>query len=148
MTSVPQRRHEPGRTLGQMALALADGAICLSDLAAVRAQESMFGQVASEASVWRTFTQIGSVESRGIAAARAAERERAWAVGAGPAGEELIIDFDATLINTKADKQDARANCKRGYGHHPLLAMITETDEVLRAIPLAAAGKRWREHRG
>ena len=37
MASVPQRRHDAGRTLTQMVLALADGATCLSDLAAVRA---------------------------------------------------------------------------------------------------------------
>ena len=134
MTSVPQRRHDPGRTLAQMILALADGATCLSDLAAVRAQRPMFGPVASEATVWRTFNQIGPVELRGIAEARAAPRVRAWAAGAGPEGESLIIDFDATLINTKADKQDARPNYKRGYGHHPLLAMIAETDEVLCAL--------------
>ena len=131
MASVPQRSHDPGRTLAQMILALADGATCLSDLAAVRAQRSMFGPVASEATVWRTFDQIGPVELRGIAAARAAARERAWSAGAGPAGDELIVDFDATLINTKADKQDARPNYKRGYGHHPLLAIVAETDEVL-----------------
>ncbi len=69
MASVSQRRHDPGRTLAQMVLALADGATCLSDLAAVRSQRSMFGTVASEATVWRTFNQIGSVELRGIAAA-------------------------------------------------------------------------------
>ena len=131
MAAVPQRRHDPGRTLAQMILALADGATCLSDLAAIRSQRSMFGPVASEATVWRTFDQVGPVELRGIAAARAAARERAWSAGAGPAGDDLIIDFDATLINTKADKQDARPNYKRGYGHHPLLAMIAETDEVL-----------------
>lgn len=131
MVSVRQRRHDPGRTLAQMVLAVADGATCLSDLAAVRAQRSMFGPVASEATVWRTFDQIGSVELRGIASARAAARERAWSAGAGPAGNDLIVDFDATLINTKADKQDARPNYKRGYGHHPLLAIIAETDEVL-----------------
>jgi hypothetical protein len=131
MATVPQRRHDPGRTLAQMILALADGATCLSDLAAVRAQQSMFGPVASEATVWRTFDQIGPVELRGIAEARAAARERAWCAGAGPAGDDLIIDFDATLINTKADKQDARPNYKRGYGHHPLLAIVPETDEVL-----------------
>ena len=39
---------------------------------------------ASEATVWRTFDQVGPVELRGIAAARAAARERAWAAGAGP----------------------------------------------------------------
>lgn len=134
MASVPQRRHDPGRTLTQMILALADGATCLSDLAAIRAQTSMFGPVASDATVWRSFNQIGPVELRGIATARAAARARAWAAGAGPASEDLIIDFDATLINTNADKQDARPNYKRGYGHHPLLAMIAETDEVLCAM--------------
>ena len=134
MTSVPQRRHDPGRTLAQMILALADGATCLSDIAALRAQPAMFGAVASDATVWRTFDQIGSVELRGVATARAAARARAWAAGAGPAGDDLVIDFDATLINTKADKQDARPNYKRGYGHHPLLAMIAETDEVLAGI--------------
>ena len=46
----------------------------------------------------------------------------------------MIIDFDATLINTKADKQDARPNYKLGYGHHPLLAIVAETDEVLCAM--------------
>jgi hypothetical protein len=131
MTQVPHRRHDPGRTLAQMVVALADGATCLSDLAAVRSQSSMFGPVASEATVWRTFEHIGPVELRGIAAARAAARARAWSAGAGPAGDDLIIDFDATLINTKADKQDARPNYKRGYGHHPLLAIVAETDEVL-----------------
>lgn len=131
MVSVPRRRHDPGRTLAQMVLGLADGATCLSDLAGVRSQRAMFGPVASEATVWRTFDQVGSVELRGIAAARAAARERAWSAGAGPANSDVIVDFDATLINTKADKQDARPNYKRGYGHHPLLAIIAETDEVL-----------------
>jgi hypothetical protein len=134
MAAAPQRRHDPGRTLAQMVLALADGATCLSDLAALRSQPAMFGEVASEATVWRTFDHIGSVEMRGIATARASARERAWAAGAGPTGEALIGDFDATLITTKADKQDARPNYKRGYGHHPLLAMIAETDEVLTGI--------------
>jgi hypothetical protein len=71
LAAVPQRRHDPGRTLAQMVLVLADGATCLSDLAGVRSQDSMFG---SDATVWRTFDWIGSVELRGIAEAR----ERAW----------------------------------------------------------------------
>jgi hypothetical protein len=55
MAAVPQRRHDPGRTLAQVVLGLADGATCLSDLAALRAQPGMFGAVASEATVWRSF---------------------------------------------------------------------------------------------
>lgn len=72
------RRHHPGRTMTQMVLALADGATCLSDLAVLRNQPALTGPVASEATVWRTFNAVGPVELRGIAAARAAARARAW----------------------------------------------------------------------
>ena len=74
----------------------------------------MFGPVAPKATVWRTFDQVGSVELRGIASARVTAREQAWSAGAGPAGDNLMIDFDAT-INTKAAKQDARRNYKRSF---------------------------------
>ena len=50
------------------------------------------------------------------------------------AGDEVIIDVDSTIIRTKADKQDAAPTYKRTYGHHPLLAMCAETDEVLAGI--------------
>jgi hypothetical protein len=134
MAGVPQRRHDPGRTLGLMVLALADGATCLSDLAAFRAQPIVFGPVPSAATVWRSFDQVGPVELRGIATARAAARERAWAAGAGPATGEMVIDIDSTVITTKADKQDAAPTYKRTFGHHPLLAMCADTDEVLAGI--------------
>jgi len=76
MAAVPRRRHDPGRTLAQMILALTDSATCLSDMATVRGQPAMFGPVASEATVWRTFDQVGPVEMRGIATARAGARGR------------------------------------------------------------------------
>lgn len=133
MVRVPQRRHDAGRTLAQVVLALADGATCLSDIAGLRSQPAMFGEVASDATVWRTFNHVGPRELSGIAAARAAARARAWAAGAGPASD-LIIDMDATIIRTKADKQDAAPTYKRTFGHHPLLAMCAETDEVLAGI--------------
>ena len=131
MTDLEARRHDPGRTLAQIVLALADGATCLTDVAVLRDQPTMFGPVASEATVWRTFNRIGPAELTGIDAARRDARARAWAAGAGPAGEELIVDIDSTLITTKADKQDAAPTYKRSYGHHPLLAMIAETGDML-----------------
>ena len=91
----------------------------------------MFGPVASEATVWRTFNRIGPAELAGIDAARRDARARAWAAGAGPTGEGLIVDIDSTLVTTKADKQDAAPTYKRSYGHHPLLAMIAETGEMV-----------------
>ena len=63
MSAMPARRHDPGRTLAQVVLALADGATWLADLAALGDQPAMFGPVASEAMVWRTFNQIGPASS-------------------------------------------------------------------------------------
>lgn len=134
MTGVVGRRHDPGRTLAQVVLALADGATCLTDLAVLRNQPVMFGPVASEATAWRTFDRVGPAELDGIETARCEARANAWAAGAGPGGDEVIIDIDSTLITTNADKQDAAPNYKRTYGHHPLLAMIAETGEMLCGI--------------
>jgi hypothetical protein len=130
MTERPRRRHDPGVTLAQMAIALADGATCVSDLAVLRDQPGLFGPVASEATAWRTIAGLAPGEYRRLAGARARARSAAWAAGAGPGGD-LVIDLDATLVTTKADKEDAAATYKRSYGHHPLLAMCAETGEVL-----------------
>src|SRR4051794_3924292 len=116
---LPWRRHRPGRTLAQMVLALADGADCLSDLKALRDQPALFGPVASQATAWRTFNQLGPGELRGIDDAVAHARAAAWAVD--PDGDAvLVVDLDATLVTTHADKQDAAATYKRSFGHHPL----------------------------
>lgn len=131
---VPGRVHRPGRTIAQVVLGLADGATALSDIAALRGQPAIAGRVASDPTVWRTFNHVGPVELRGIARARASARERAWAAGAGPDGEVLVIDIDATIVTTKADKQDAAPTYKRTYGHHPLLAIAGDCDEVLAGI--------------
>jgi hypothetical protein len=131
MAERPRRRHDPGVTLAQMAVALADGATCVSDLATLRDQPGLFGPVASHATAWRTIAELAPGEYRRLAAARGRARAAAWAAGAGPAGDEVVIDLDATLVTTKADKQDAAPTYKRTYGHHPLLAMCAETGEVL-----------------
>jgi len=40
-------RHDPGRVIADLAVMLADGGDCLADLAAMRDQAPLFGQVAS-----------------------------------------------------------------------------------------------------
>jgi hypothetical protein len=109
-------RHDPGVTLAQMIVALADGAECVSDLAALRDQPALFGPVASQPAAWRTIGGLGPDEYRRLA---------------GPAGDETIIDVDATIVRTRSDKEDAGPTHKRTWGHFPLLAMIAETGEVL-----------------
>jgi Transposase DDE domain group 1 len=133
-SGLSRRRHHPGVTLTQMTIALADGATCVSDLVTFREQPALFGPMASHPTTWRSFERFGPVEFRGVAAARAQAREMAWAAGAGPDDDEAIIDFDSTLIRTRADKEDARPTYKGTFGHHPLLAMVAQTGEVLAGI--------------
>jgi hypothetical protein len=131
LADAPRRRHDPGVCLAQLVVALADGAECLSDLEALRGQPQLFGPVPSRTSVQRAFGALGPAELRRLAGARRDARAAAWAAGAGPDGDEAIIDLDATIVRTKADKEDAAPTHKRTYGHHPHLAMLAETGEML-----------------
>jgi hypothetical protein len=131
LADAPRRRHDPGMCLAQLAVALADGAECLSDLDSLRGQPRLFGPVASRTSAQRAFKAVGPAELRRLAGARARARAVAWDAGAGPDAGEATIDLDATIVRTKADKEDAAPTHKRTYGHHPLVAMLAETGEVL-----------------
>lgn len=59
MEGTPWRNHDPGVTLAQPVVALADGADCLSDLQALRAQPQLFGPVASRRTAQRAFEALG-----------------------------------------------------------------------------------------
>jgi hypothetical protein len=131
LADAPRRRHDPGVGLAQLVVALADGAECLSDLDALRGLPQLFGPVPSRSSAQRAFEALGPAELRLLAGARAAARAAAWEAGAGPDGDEATLDLDATIVRTKADKEDAAPTHKRTYGHHPHLAMLAETGEVL-----------------
>ena len=48
-----RRRHEPGSVLVDLAVTLADGGDCLSDLQVLRNQPGLFGEVASQTTAWR-----------------------------------------------------------------------------------------------
>lgn len=121
--------HDPGVVLTHLAVAIADGADCLSKLAVLRNQEPLFGPVASHATAWRAVEAVTSAELAGIDAARAQARAAVWAAGAAPAS--VTLDFDATLVDAHSDKQDATPTYKRGYGFHPLGVWCDETNEAL-----------------
>jgi hypothetical protein len=126
--------HDPGVVLTHLAVAIADGADCLSDLRVLREQAELFGPVASQATAWRAIEAVGAPELRGIAAAMAAARTRVWAAAAGGGPDGLTLDFDATLVTAHSDKQDATATYKRGFGFHPLGVWCDNTGEPLAAM--------------
>lgn len=79
-----RRQHDPGITLAQMVVALADGAECISDLAALRGQSALFGPVDSQPTAWRTIGGMAPGEYRRLAGA-APRRE----LRRGPRGRAL-----------------------------------------------------------
>jgi hypothetical protein len=124
----PQRRRHPdAAVLRDLAVLLADGGDCLSDLAVLRDQPELFGPVASTPTAWRVVERTAS-DPDGLArlrAARAHARGRAWAAGGDPDVELLIIDADATLVLAQTDAKEGAAGTYKGsFGFAPLLAYL------------------------
>jgi hypothetical protein len=114
--------------LTHLAVAIADGADCLSDIDALRKKSELFGEVASVTTAWRAVKATTAPELRAIAKAVAKTREVVWAEA--PPGD-ITIDCDATLLDVHSEKQDAAPTYKRGYGFHPLGAWCDTTGEPL-----------------
>ncbi len=122
-----RRRHPDAAVLRDLAVLLADGGDCLSDLAVLRDQPALFGPVASTPTAWRVIERAGQ-DPDGLArlrAARAHARARAWAAGGDPQVELLVIDADATLVTAHSDhKEGAAGTYKHSFGFAPLLAYL------------------------
>jgi hypothetical protein len=127
-----RRGHDRGQVLVDVAVMIADGGEAISDLAVLRNQPQLFGDVASTPTAWRTLEAVDGAALTRIARARAEARRVVWAAGGDPGF--YVIDFDATLITAHSDKQGAAPTYKRGFGHHPLLAYLDATGEALGAI--------------
>ncbi|MCA1700469.1 MAG: IS1380 family transposase [Actinobacteria bacterium] len=134
MAPTRERRsaHEPGVVVRDLAVAIADGGDCVTDLGVLRGQEALLGSVASETTAHRVVKSIDRELLDRIRAARAAARSRAWDAGARP--ETITLDFDATLLAAHSEKEDAAGNYKGGFGFHPLCCYLDETGEALAAL--------------
>ena len=124
--------HDPGRVLRDVAVMLADGGDCVTDLDAYRGQERLFGARASETTTHRVIKSIDEQLLGRIRAARALARARVWDAGARP--ETITLHIDATLLTAHSEKERAAGNYKHGYGFHPLGCWLGETGEALAAI--------------
>jgi hypothetical protein len=132
----PTRRrrsaHADGEVLRDLIVTLIQGGEHLSDLAALRNQPDLFGEVASDSTAFRAIERIGPAELEGIRAARKAARERAFCLGAGP--ERTVIDVDATLLGAHSEKEGAAGNYKGGFGFHPMLCYLEGSDAALDGV--------------
>ena len=125
----PRAVHDPGKIVTDLAMALALGGDCLADVAVLRAQPELAGPVASDPVISRL---VGALAAEGpralrvIRKARAAARERAWALAGerapGADGSLIPVDIDATIVIAHSEKEKAAPTWKKTFGFHPLAA--------------------------
>ncbi|HKT58176.1 MAG TPA: IS1380 family transposase [Microbacterium sp.] len=130
----PLAVHDPGKIVLDLAITLALGGDALSDVATLRAEPGVYGQVASDPTVSRTITALAADADRVLAAigtARQHARSTAWARAGNHAPDAVaspdapvVIDLDATLLTAHSEKENARPTWKKGFGFHPLCAFV------------------------
>ncbi len=150
----PRTVHDPGRVLVDLAVAVADGARTIADVAVLSDQEALFGPVASDSTCWRLLDQIAEpsgleVDSLlpAIARARAAAREVTWAQHAELTGVAfppahaagcelpgLVLDIDASLVVAHSEKEQAAPTYKGSFGFHPIMVFCDNTGEFLAGL--------------
>jgi hypothetical protein len=133
--------HDRGRVLVDLAVLIADGGEAIADIDVLRHQDEVFGQVASDTTVWRALDEIDEVRLRRIAHARAKVRVRLWKLFGGPpqaraAGRDIgagvvVLDVDSTIVIAHSDKDGAAPTYKHTYGFHPILVTCDNTNELL-----------------
>ena len=131
----PRAVHDPGKILTDLVMAVALGGDCLADIAVLRAQPGLFGPVASDPVASRLISALaadGPRALRAIRRARAAARERAWALAGdrapGADGSLIPVDIDATIVIAHSEKEQAAATWKKTFGFHPLAAFAGHGD--------------------
>ena len=100
--------HEPGRVFADLAVAVADGADCVSGIGSLVDQQDLHGPVASLTTTWRLLDErIDAAHLSGVKTARATARAAAWAAGAAPkADETLVKDVDASISLDYSDRKE------------------------------------------
>jgi hypothetical protein len=143
----PDVVHDRGAVMRDLAVSIADGASCMSDIAVLGDQSRVFGAVASTSTLWRTLNELDERALKRLIEARNKVRRTVWALiearhggippvrtAYGDIDGVICIRIDATLINSYSDKECAAGNFKGGWGFHPLTAWCDNTGELLAII--------------
>jgi hypothetical protein len=122
--------QDRGQLFAQVAVMLAAGGRSVADMAALRDQPELFGDVASGPTIWRALHQVDDIVLGELRSARAKAREAAWAAGGAP--DQVVLDVDASLVEIHSEnKEGATSHYKRGFGFHPMFCFLDATGEAL-----------------
>jgi hypothetical protein len=133
----PRAVHDPGKILTDLAMALGLGGDCLADVGVLRAQPDLCGPVACDPVISRLIGALAAEGPRALRAirqARAAARERAWALAGdaapGAGGSLIAVDVGATVVLAHSEKEKAAPAWKKTFGFHPLAAFADHGAEA------------------
>jgi len=141
--------HDRGQVLVDVAVALGLGATSVTGAVDVLRQSlAALQTVASAPTAWRALEELDERALARIATARAAHRRGMWArladrpdgfpwvTVAGQVWQGwIVIDVDASLVESHSDKQGAAPTYKKHiYGLHPILVSCANTGEVLAVL--------------
>jgi hypothetical protein len=135
---LPGARHDPAKVLLDLAVAVTLGGDCLADIAVVRAEPAVFGQVASDATVSRTIAALAWDTRRAdqvlaaVEDARAAARARVWRLA-----ERRAPDHDVAVTR---DPHTGKRRQASGSGY----ATRDEAQEALNGYLAAQQTGTWR----
>jgi hypothetical protein len=126
--------HDRGKVMVQTMLMLAGGGECCSDIEYLRADGSLFSDVCSDSTLYRTVTEdlvpdtLASVRE-GFAQVRAQVwKKLKLTKGTDP----IVLDIDATLTEVHSEnKEGTGPNYKGGYGFHDMGCWADGTGETL-----------------
>jgi hypothetical protein len=126
---------KPGRKVMSLVSAMSLGADCIDDCDVLRSGQTraVLGHGVSAPSTLGTFLRaftFGHV--RQLDRVLADSLRRAWAAGAGPGEDQLVVDVDSFVGEVYGyDKQGAGFGYTHKRGYHPILATRAATGEVL-----------------
>jgi hypothetical protein len=125
----------PGRKVMTLVSAMALGADCIDDCDVLRSGQTraVLGHTVVAPSTLGTFLRAFTFgHLRQLDRVLAATLSRAWAAGAGPGDERLVVDVDSFVGEVYGyDKQGAGYGYTHKRGYHPILATRAGTGEVL-----------------
>ncbi len=122
--------HDRGKVLVHSLLMLAGGGEACSDIEHLRAQPVLFGEVASDSTLYRTLRGLGPGATEALLEAVAGVRAGVWE-RRGDAAGPVVLDIDSTLVEVHSEnKQGAAAHFKGGYGFHPMLCATSDGEPL------------------
>ncbi len=124
-------RHDRGKALVQQMAVLAGGGGSCADVEHLRAEPTLFGDVCSDSTLWRTLHEITPEVRDGLKGAMGAVREKVWERTLVTAGS-VVLDVDASLVEVHTDEKEGTGpTYKGGWGFHPLMCFADATGECL-----------------